>query len=130
MWEVSASGLLSLEGQTLAYVITTPCIDVKDGDCTVACPVDCIYEGGRMFYIHPEECINCGLCLSICPVDAIVWDEEIPDDKRVYLDINRDFFGPSVTGLGSPGGWQRGEVLDKDHPFVAGLPKQTAASHS
>jgi NAD-dependent dihydropyrimidine dehydrogenase PreA subunit len=33
----------------MAYVITDPCIDVKDGDCTTACPVDCIYEGGRMF---------------------------------------------------------------------------------
>ena len=42
----------------MAYVITEPCIDIKDGDCTVACPVDCIYEGGRMFYIQPEECIN------------------------------------------------------------------------
>jgi hypothetical protein len=42
----------------MAYVITAPCIDVKDGSCTAACPVDCIYEGARMFYIHPDECIN------------------------------------------------------------------------
>ena len=80
----------------MAYIITEPCIDVKDGDCTAACPVDCIYEGGRMFYIHPEECINCGLCLSICPVDAIVEGpnfefatetrEELLYDKAKLLD--------------------------------------------
>lgn len=109
----------------MAYVITTPCVDVKDGACTVACPVDCIYEGGRMFYIHPDECINCGLCLSICPVDAIVWDEEVPDDKRIFLDVNREFFGPPVTGLGSPGGWDRSWRCDIDHPFVTGLPKRS-----
>src|SRR5687768_5162494 len=63
-----------VQNSTMAYIITEPCIDIKDGDCTAACPVDCIYEGGRMFYIQPDECINCGLCLSICPVDAIYFD--------------------------------------------------------
>ncbi len=105
----------------MAYVITAPCIDVKDGSCTAACPVDCIYEGARMFYIHPDECINCGLCLSICPVDAIVWDEEIPGDRRMFIAVNGDFFGPAVTGLGSPGGWDR-KAIDKDHPLVERFP--------
>jgi ferredoxin len=114
----------------MTYVITAPCIDVKDGACTVACPVDSIYEGGRMFYIHPEECINCGLCLSICPVDAIVWDEEITDDNRLFLDVNREFFDSSVTGIGSPGGWDRSRSVAKDHPSIADFPKNMTASHS
>lgn len=103
----------------MTYVITEPCIDVKDGDCTDVCPVDCIYEGGRMFYIHPEECVNCGLCLSICPVDAIVWDGEISDAMKVYETINRDFFGPDVTGWGAPGGWSSQYTTTLDHPDVA-----------
>lgn len=102
----------------MAYVITAPCIDVKDGACTAACPVDCIYEGGRMFYIHPDECINCGLCLSICPVDAIAWDEEIKPEAEVFLDINRQFFSAEVSGLGSPGGWEK-MMVAADHPAVA-----------
>ena len=78
----------------MAYIITEPCIDVKDGSFTAACPVDSIYEGGRMFYIHPDECINCGLCLSICPVDAIVWDGEMqprhkPFEAARRLEIDR-----------------------------------------
>jgi ferredoxin len=103
----------------MAYVITAACIDVKDGDCTAACPVDCIYEGGRMFYIHPEECINCGLCLSVCPVDAIVWDQEISGEHLVFKAVNRDFFGDTVTGWGAPGGWDKSRTTDRDHPFVA-----------
>lgn len=108
----------------MAYVITEPCIDVKDGDCTQACPVDCIYEGGRMFYIHPDECINCGLCLSICPVDAIVWDGEIQPSMQHFVDINREFFEDGVTGWGSPGGWDANHTTDLDHPDVKAFPRR------
>lgn len=112
----------------MAYVITAPCIDVKDGDCTLACPVDCIYEGGRMFYIQPEECINCGLCLSICPVDAIVWDEDATEEQRIFITVNREYFEPSVTGLGSPGGWDRSSSRGQDHPLVAARSRDVAAA--
>jgi ferredoxin len=111
----------------MAYIITEPCIDVKDGDCTQACPVDCIYEGGRMFYIQPDECINCGLCLSICPVDAIVWDGEITPDMQRFEAINRDFFGDEVTGWGAPGGWDAAHTTHIDHPAVAAYPKRATA---
>ncbi|MCP1169565.1 ferredoxin [Limimaricola litoreus] len=107
----------------MAYVIAEPCIDIKDGACTLACPADCIYEGGRMFYIHPEECINCGLCLSICPVDAIHYDEELPEEARPFAAINREFFGAEVSGLGDPGGWDKSVSVKADHPLVAARPK-------
>jgi uncharacterized Fe-S center protein len=48
----------------MPYVITDACIDVKDKTCLDACPVDCIYEGGRTLYIQPEECIDCGLWVT------------------------------------------------------------------
>ncbi|MBD0413836.1 ferredoxin [Oryzicola mucosus] len=105
----------------MAYVVTEPCIDVKDGDCTDVCPVDCIYEGGRTFYIHPEECVNCGLCLSVCPVDAIIWDEEATPQQAPYIAINREFF--EVSGIGSPGGWDKRLSTAADHPAVAQFEK-------
>lgn len=111
----------------MAYIITNPCIDVKDGACTAACPVDCIYEGGRMFYIHPDECINCGLCLSICPVDAIAYDEEATEAQKAFAQINREYFGPELTGLGSPGGWDKSRTTALDHPVVATMPVRVAA---
>src|SRR4029077_4167059 len=62
-------------GSEMTYVITDACIDVKDKTCLDACPVDCIYEGGRTLYIQPDECIDCGLCETVCPVAAIHADD-------------------------------------------------------
>jgi NAD-dependent dihydropyrimidine dehydrogenase PreA subunit len=52
----------------VAYVIGEPCIDVLDRACVDECPVDCIYEGARALYIHPDECVDCGACEPVCPV--------------------------------------------------------------
>ena len=103
----------------MAFVIAAPCIDVKDGACTEVCPVDCIYEGGRMFYIQPDECINCELCVSVCPVEAIWEDDALPEDLAVYREVNLEFFGEEVTGWGEPGGWDPGVRTTLDHPVVA-----------
>ncbi len=76
----------------MAYIIAEPCLDVKDKACVEACPVDCIYEGDKMLYIHPEECIDCGACVDPCPVDAIFHEDELPDKWNDYTAINADFF--------------------------------------
>jgi NAD-dependent dihydropyrimidine dehydrogenase PreA subunit len=76
----------------MTYVILSACVDIKDGACVDVCPVDCIYEGENMFYIHPVECVACGLCESICPVDAIRPIDEIPEHEKNYIKINRDYF--------------------------------------
>ena len=60
----------------MTYVIAEPCVDLKDKACVDECPVDCIYEGERMLYIHPDECVDCGACEPVCPVGATVHDHE------------------------------------------------------
>jgi NAD-dependent dihydropyrimidine dehydrogenase PreA subunit len=107
----------------MAYVIASTCIDVKDGACQEVCPVECIYEGGRMMYIQPDECIDCGLCLSVCPVDAIFAGDDMPTDAQAFRGVNAEFFGPAVTGWGSPGGADARHISAVDHPLVAGHPK-------
>ena len=62
----------------MAYIIAEPCINVKDKACVEVCPVDCIYEGETMLYIHPDECIDCGACEPVCPVKAIFAEDETP----------------------------------------------------
>src|SRR5690606_4780842 len=42
----------SREALAVAYIITEPCIGTKDASCVEVCPVDCIYEGEDMYYIH------------------------------------------------------------------------------
>jgi ferredoxin len=81
----------------MTYVVTSTCIDVKDGICQKVCPVECIYEGGRMMYIQPDECINCGICVSVCPVQAIYEDEDVPVAEQSFVATNTEFFGDGVT---------------------------------
>jgi NAD-dependent dihydropyrimidine dehydrogenase PreA subunit len=95
-------------------------VDVKDRACVEECPVDCIYEGERSLYIHPEECVDCGACEPVCPVEAIYYEDDLPDDQQNFLRINTEFFGD----LGSPGGAARLGPTHKDHPEVAALPPQ------
>ncbi len=63
----------------MPYVIASACIDVNDKSCVEECPVDCIYEGERKSYINPKECIDCGACEPVCPVEAITQDRRVAE---------------------------------------------------
>ena len=81
----------------MAYVIAEPCVGTKDTACVPACPVDCIYKApdekaGKMLYIHPEECIDCGACVEPCPVQAIFPADELPEKWKFYIEVNKNFF--------------------------------------
>lgn len=76
---------------TVPYVITEPCIGVKDKSCVAVCPVDCIKEADDQLYIDPSECIDCGLCEPECPVDAIFMEDEVPEQWSKYIQINADY---------------------------------------
>ena len=106
------------------YVITSACIDVKDATCQTVCPVDCIYVGGRMLYIQPDECINCALCVPACPVSAIYKADEVADPEKPFIAANAQFFGPEVTGWGEPGGASEAYVSELDAPLVRDWPKK------
>lgn len=101
----------------MTYVISQDCIDMKDRACVAECPVDCIYEGGRMLYIHPDECVDCGACEPVCPVEAIHYEADIPPEDQAFVTINSQFF----DDLGSPGGASRVDFTDRDHPTVVEL---------
>ncbi len=103
----------------MTYTICEPCIDVKDRGCVDECPVDCIYEGGRMLYIHPDECVDCGACEPVCPVTAIFYEDDVPAEWKQFTPINAEFFADAVSGIGSPGGAAQVGPTDKDHPTVA-----------
>ena len=74
----------------MAYVVTEPCFDCKYTDCVVVCPVDCFYEGERMLYIDPEECIDCDACVPVCPVEAIYAQEDVPSDMHDFIALNAE----------------------------------------
>jgi len=122
-WLAHARRLLhriAFEEDQVTYVIAQPCVDLKDRGCVDECPVDCIYEGSRMLYIHPDECVDCGACEPVCPVEAIFYEDDTPEQWKDYYNANVDFF----DDLGSPGGASKTGDIDKDHPLVAALPPQ------
>jgi NAD-dependent dihydropyrimidine dehydrogenase PreA subunit len=104
----------------VTYVIAQPCVDVKDKACIEECPVDCIYEGERSLYIHPDECVDCGACEPVCPVEAIYYEDDTPEQWAEYYKANVEFF----DDLGSPGGAAKVGNTGFDHPIIAALPPQ------
>ena len=77
----------------MPYVITQPCIDVKDKSCVDVCPVSCIYiesdDQDRKLYIHPDECIDCGACEPECPVNAIFEQSAVPPEWQEFIELDR-----------------------------------------
>lgn len=72
----------------MTYLVTENCIKCKHTDCVEVCPVDCFHEGPNFLSIDPDECIDCGVCVSECPVNAIVADNDKNTDIKLWLDIN------------------------------------------
>lgn len=73
----------------MTFVVTENCIRCKYTDCVEVCPVDCFREGSNMLVIDPDECIDCNLCVPECPVNAIYAEDDLPEDKKQYLDLNK-----------------------------------------
>ncbi len=82
----------------MAYVITDTCI--KDALCVDSCPTDSIhprkdepaFETATQLYMSPEECIDCGACVQTCPTNSIFPLDEVPDDKKEFIEKNAAFF--------------------------------------
>jgi ferredoxin len=74
----------------MAYVVTENCIRCKYTDCVDVCPVDCFHEGPNFLVIDPEECIDCNLCVSECPAEAIFAEDDVPADQRQYIALNAE----------------------------------------
>lgn len=58
--------------------------------CVESCPVNCIkkssdknIKGTDYYYIDFSTCIDCGVCLAVCPVSGAIIPEERPDLQRI-----------------------------------------------
>jgi NAD-dependent dihydropyrimidine dehydrogenase PreA subunit len=97
----------------MPYIITEPCVGTCDTACVDVCPVDCIHPkkedwgskgydpdnlAGKQLFIDPEECIDCGACEPVCPVEAIFAEDEVPENQKPFIKINYDYFGRTYNG--------------------------------
>ena len=78
----------------MTYVIAQPCIGVKDASCVEVCPVDCIHstDEDEQYFINPEECIDCGVCAEVYPVEAIFFEDDLPEQWASFLGLNRAYY--------------------------------------
>lgn len=72
----------------MTYLVTENCIKCKYTDCVAVCPVDCFHEGPNFLSIDPDECIDCGVCVTECPAEAIVADNDATVDTEYWLAVN------------------------------------------
>ena len=86
----------------MTYVVVENCIKCKYMDCVEVCPVDCFYEGANMLVIHPDECIDCGVCEPECPAEAIKPDTE--PGLTTWLTLNAEYskVWPNITAKREP----------------------------
>ena len=86
----------------MTYIVNENCIKCKYMDCVEVCPVDCFYEGENMLVIHPDECIDCGVCEPECPPKAIVPDSD--PGAEAWLKLNAEYAAkwPNITRKGTP----------------------------
>jgi ferredoxin len=110
---------------TMTYVVVENCIKCKYMDCVEVCPVDCFYEGENMLVIHPDECIDCGVCEPECPAEAIKPDTESGLEKWLKLNLDMARSWPNITIKreappdaktfdGTPGKLEPLDWIDKD----------------
>jgi ferredoxin len=85
----------------MTHVVTDECVKCKYTDCVEVCPVDCFHEGELMVVINPDTCIDCGVCITECPVQAIKPESDALID---WVEIGRKFSKqwPQITTAKAP----------------------------
>jgi NAD-dependent dihydropyrimidine dehydrogenase PreA subunit len=88
----------------------------------------CSCEGARALYIHPDECVNCGACEPVCPVEAIYYEDDVPEQWSAFTADNARFFTEPLPGrsapLGAPGGAAKTGRVGADTPLVFDYPSR------
>lgn len=88
----------------MPHVVTDACIRCKYTDCVDVCPVDCFREGENFLVIDPNECIDCGVCVPECPAEAILADEDVPENMLSFIELNAQLAKkwPAITRSKDP----------------------------
>ena len=74
----------------MAYVVTFPCFGCKHQQCATQCPTESFHEGEQMLYIDPDSCIDCDLCATLCPTQAIFRDDDVPPEWQEFIQLNAE----------------------------------------
>ena len=73
----------------MTFLVTEKCILCKYTNCVEVCPVECFHEGANFLVIDPDVCIDCALCEVECPIEAIISDNNVTDDEKKFIKLNK-----------------------------------------
>lgn len=76
--------------RAMTVVVTGNCEGCRYTECTEVCPVSCFHGDARMLYVDPDLCIDCGACIPVCPVTAIVDERDLSPADRVWAERNAE----------------------------------------
>jgi ferredoxin len=88
----------------MSFVVTENCIRCKYTDCVAVCPVECFHEGPNFLVIDPVACIDCGVCVPECPVEAIVDEKDLKPEQMEFVELNKRLASqwPLITAANEP----------------------------
>lgn len=88
----------------MSHYVLENCIACKYTDCVDVCPVDCFHEGPNFLVIDPEECIDCALCVTECPAEAIKSEGDLNKNEQQFIQINQELskLWPKITTKKAP----------------------------
>jgi ferredoxin len=72
----------------MTTIVTDNCRECRFTDCVTVCPVACFHGDDEMLYIDPETCIDCQACVPVCPVQAIFYADDLPEEMKKWAEIN------------------------------------------
>lgn len=74
----------------MPHVVTDNCHLCRFTECVTVCPVRCFHADEARLYIDPDVCIDCGACVSLCPVHAISDAFDLDDEGDAWIARNRE----------------------------------------
>jgi ferredoxin len=74
----------------MTIVVTENCQRCRFTECVAVCPVACFHADQEMVYIDNDSCIDCLACIPVCPVKAVVTEDDLSPEQQVWIGINAE----------------------------------------